>query len=107
MKFEECITVDFHMHYNSVYEWFINQDHVPDSSFFDMSSDAHGTYCKLYQEFLKKIEHQYFITGYKYWWFTKNGQLMSDEGREAISGNSVRIDQSKIREYKIDQLLNI
>ena len=106
MKFEECITVDFPSDNNtfvSVYEWFINQDHIP----FDMSSDAHGIYFTLYQEFLKEIEHQYFMTGYKYWWFTQKGQLVSDEGREVISSNSVRIDQSKIREYKIDQLLNI
>ena len=103
MIFEDCIIVGGYNKHSSSYEWFINQEHIP----FDMSSDAHGMYWTMYHEFLKELEQQYLKKGYEYWWFTKSGQLVSDEGREMISDNSVRIDKSKIREYKIDQLLNI
>ncbi len=59
----------------SLYEWFINQEHLP----FDMSSDAHGTYLTLYNEFIKELEELYRKRGDKYYWFTRSGQLVSDE----------------------------
>jgi len=102
MKFEKCICVPFESKGSDLFEWFINQDHIP----FDMSSDAHGVYYTMYQEFLKEIEEKYKETSYQYYWFTKNGQLVSDEGRETISSNSVKIDKSKIREWKLSQILN-
>jgi hypothetical protein len=102
MKFEECIDVNFESKGSDLFEWFINQDHIP----FDMSSDAHGMYYTMYQDFLKEIENKYRETGDNYYWFTRTGQLVSDEGREVISSNSVKIDKSKIREWKLSQILS-
>jgi hypothetical protein len=102
MKFEECIDVNFESKGSDLFEWFINQDHIP----FDMSSDAHGMYYTMYQDFLKEIEKKYIECGDQYYWFTTTGQLVSDEGREVISSNSVKIDKSKIREWKLSQILN-
>ncbi len=102
MKFEECIDVNFESKGSDLFEWFINQDHIP----FDMSSDAHGMYYTMYQDFLKEIEQKFIKCGDEYYWFTRTGQLVSDEGREVISSNSVKIDKSKIREWKLSQILN-
>jgi hypothetical protein len=102
MKFEKCICVPFESKGSNLFEWFINQDHIP----FDMSSDAHGMYYTMYQDFLEEIEKKYTETGDNYYWFTKNGQLVSDEGREVILSNSVKVDKSKVREWKLSQILN-
>lgn len=85
----------------SLYEWFINQDHLP----FDMSSDAQGTYLTLYNEFIKELEDLYRKRGDKYYWFTRGGQLVSDEGGDVTSGNHFRIDKVKLRELKLEELL--
>jgi hypothetical protein len=102
MKFEKCICVPFESKGSNLFEWFINQDHIP----FDMSSDAHGMYYTMYQDFLEEIEKKYTETGDNYYWFTKTGRLVSDEGREDISSNSVKVNKSKVREWKLSQILN-
>jgi hypothetical protein len=102
MKFEKCICVPFESKGSNLFEWFINQDHIP----FDMSSDAHGMYYTMYQDFLEEIEKKYTETGDNYYWFTKTGRLVSDEGREVILSNSVKVDKSKVREWKLSQILN-
>jgi hypothetical protein len=102
MKFEKCICVPFESKGSNLFEWFINQDHIP----FDMSSDAHGMYYTMYQDFLEEIEKKYTETGDNYYWFTKTGRLVSDEGREDISSNNIRVDKSKVREWKLSQILN-
>jgi hypothetical protein len=102
MKFEKCICVPFESKGSNLFEWFICQDHIP----FDMSSDAHGMYYTMYQDFLEEIEKKYTETGDNYYWFTKTGRLVSDEGREDISSNNIRVDKSKVREWKLSQILN-
>ena len=42
---EKCFYPPFEKQKRSLYEWFINQNHIP----FDMSSDAYGTYYFIYQ----------------------------------------------------------
>ena len=68
MNFEECINVNDYSKHKSLYEWFINQEHLP----FDMSSDAHGTYWTMYHEFLKELEQKYQKNGDKYWCKNQN-----------------------------------
>lgn len=86
----------------SLYEWFINQEHIP----FDMSSDAHGTYYVLYQQFLEDLNKLYSETGDRYYWFTSRGKLVSDRGSNLINGNHIRIDKVKLRDIKINSLLS-
>jgi hypothetical protein len=100
LDFQECIIPTNGK--RNAYEWLINQDHIP----FDMSSDAHGMYWQFYTEFLKDIQELYYKTGDKYYWYTQSGNLVSDEGRQVISSNSVRIDLVKLRNQKIDFILD-
>jgi hypothetical protein len=88
---------------SSVYEWLINQDHVP----FDMSSDAHGTHYQLYHEFLKDINELYHETGATYFWYHK-GKLQHSESRDlaGLLGDSVKVDKNKLRDLKLIELLS-
>lgn len=86
----------------SLYEWFINQEHIP----FDMSSDAHGTYWVLYHQFLEDLNKLYSETGDKYYWFNGRGRLVSDRGSDVINGNHITIDKVKLRNLKLKQLLS-
>lgn len=103
MKFEDCFDL---VGYNenskpkSLFEWFINQGHVP----FDISSDAHRTYI-MYLEFIKNLEELYFRTGHIYFWFKKNGVLVSSGDMAIISVYSIKINTEKIREYKIEEII--
>jgi len=85
--------------HKSVYEWLINQDHIP----FDMSSDAHGTYYQLYQEFLKDINELYYKTGATYYWYHK-GKLYADSSSKPH--DSVKVDKNKLRDLKLIELLS-
>ena len=87
--------------HKSVYEWLINQDHVP----FDMSSDAHGTHYQLYQEFLKDINELYHQTGATYYWYAK-GKLYVDTSSLPNLSNSVKVDKNKLRDLKLIELLS-
>jgi hypothetical protein len=88
---------------SSVYEWLINQDHVP----FDMSSDAHGTHYQLYHEFLKDINELYHKTGATYFWYTR-GKLHHSDFTESFPppGDSVKVDKNKLRDLKLIELLS-
>jgi len=100
LDFQDCIIPSDDK--KSTYEWLINQDHIP----FDMSSDAHGMHWTFYQEFLKDIQELYTKTGDKYYWYARGGKLISDGGSQIISSNSVRIDITKLRNKKIDFILD-
>ncbi len=106
MKFEDCIDANFENKI-SLFEWFINQEHIP----FDMSSDAHGMYYTMYMDFLKEIEKKHYITGDEYFWFSTAGKLLSTKhtiilgGVHSISSNYIRINKQKLRELKIEQIL--
>lgn len=100
MRLEECFTPNDSDKKN-LYEWFISQDHIP----FDMSSDAHGMYYTMYQEFLKDLLKLYNEKHDKYYWFTNKGRLVSDEGRQIINGNCIRVNKIKMREFKLNLIL--
>ena len=105
MNFEECF--DF-VGYNqnskplSLFDWFINQDHIP----FDMSSDAHGTHYVVYRDFLKNLQELYNNTGHIYYWFNQKGELFSDGEIEEISAYSIKLNKMKMRQYKLEEILN-
>lgn len=86
----------------NLYVWFINQEHLP----FDMSSDAFGTYLFLWNEFLAEFSMLFQKTGDEYYWFNQSGRLVSDEGSDVISGNHIRVDKTKLRNLKLEELLN-
>lgn len=83
--------------YKSPYEWFINQEWIP----FDLSYTLHQT---LYQQFLQEL---YLKTNSEYFWFTQKGKLMGDAGLDVISSNSIKLNKQKLRDIKLEQLLNI
>jgi hypothetical protein len=89
----------------SPYEWFINQKHIP----FDISSDAHGLYYKLYHQFLEELYHLYLKTNSEYYWFNQNGKLIGDKEsqvtRYEISSNNIRINKHLLRDIKLEELL--
>jgi hypothetical protein len=87
--------------YLTVYEWLINQDHIP----FDMSSDAHGTYYQLYQEFLKDINELYHKTGATYYWYYK-GKLYDDSSSRPLRDSGVTVNKNKLRDLKLIELLS-
>ena len=87
--------------HQSPFEWFINQEHIP----FDISSDAQGLYYNLYHQFLKELYHLYLKTNSKYYWFTKEGKLIGDEGSDVISANHIRLNKSLLRNLKLELLL--
>jgi hypothetical protein len=75
---ESALTAHNHQ---SPYEWFLNQEWIP----FDLSSDAHGLYYQLYQNFLKELYELYLKTNSEYYWYTQKGKLVSDGGSDVIS----------------------
>lgn len=92
----------------SLYDWFISQEHLTYVSWdFDImtSKTEKETYRLLYEDFLKKLSELYRKRGDKYYWFTRGGQLVSDEGGDVTSGNHFRIDKVKLRELKLEELL--
>lgn len=86
----------------TLFEWFINQDHIP----FDISSDAHGTYYQLYQEFIQEIYKLSLTAKGPYFWFTQTGNLINCGGANIVSSNSVYMDKKLLRDYKIDIILS-
>ena len=86
----------------TLFEWFINQDHLP----FDMSSDAYGTYYQLYQDFIQEIYTLSLTAKGPYFWFTQTGNLINCGGADVISQNSVYMDKKLLRDYKIDIILS-
>lgn len=82
------------------FAWFMNQDHIP----FDIPSL--GTYLDLYHEFLKELYQLYLKTNSEYYWFTKHGKLIHDEG-DLVKSNYIKINKQKLRDLKLEQLLNI
>ena len=99
INIEPAITTTNH---KSVYEWLINQDHVP----FDMSSDAHGIHYQLYQEFLKDINELYHQTGATYFWYHK-GKLHGDySSKPLLDSGVVHVNKNKLRDLKLIELLS-
>jgi len=99
INIEPAITTTNH---KSVYEWLINQEHIT----FDMSSDAHGTYYQLYQEFLKDINELYHKTGATYYWYHK-GKLYADSSiKPLLDSGVVHVNKNKLRDLKLIELLS-
>ena len=92
----------------TVYDWFISQEHLRYVSWdFDImtSKTEKETYKLLYEDFLKKLSELYRKRGDEYYWFSKSGELFSDEGDDVVFGDHIRIDKVKLRELKLEELL--
>lgn len=74
---------------NSLFEWFINQNHIP----FDLNEQQ-----------LKELVSLFKLTNSKYYWFGSNGRLMSDEGAE-ICDNNFKVDRDILRLIVRDNIL--
>jgi len=99
INIEPAITTTNH---KSVYEWLINQDHIP----FDMSSDAHGTHYQLYQEFLKDINELYHKTGATYYWYHKGKLYADSSSKPLLDSGVVHVNKNKLRDLKLIELLS-
>lgn len=95
---EDCIITNSGI---SAYEWFISQDHIP----FDMSSDTHGTYWTLYQDFLSDLEKLYYKTGSDCYFYVR-GRLYVYESNNLLKADHIRLDKAKLRDKKIELVLN-
>lgn len=84
-----------------LFSWFINQEHLP----FDMSSDAYGTYLTLYNEFILELNKLFNEKRARYYWFTQNGRLISDASFDLISLNHIKVNEAKLRDIKLDEIL--
>ena len=56
------------------------------------------------RECLEQIHKIWSEKGYLYYWFTQKGNLISDEGSDVISSTAIRINKTKLREYKLSIL---
>lgn len=102
--FEKCLIPTEERH-PDFFSWFLNQEHIP----FDISSD--GWYWNEKEEALKNIWELYKETGSTYYWFVKTSDtnrwvIVSDEGSEIVSTNSVKLDIVKLRDFKLSELLS-
>jgi hypothetical protein len=86
---------------NELFDWFINQSHIP----FDISSDAPVIYHQLYEEFLQELYKFSLSAKGPYFWFTNDGKLVNCGGGVVISGNSIYMDKVLLRNFKIDTIL--
>ena len=53
------------------------------------------------QECLKEIHRIWIEKGCLYYWFNQRGDLISDEGSDVISATAIKINKTKLREYKL------
>jgi hypothetical protein len=83
---------------NSLFEWFINQNHIP----FDLNEQQLKD---LYTDFIKELVSLFRLTNSKYYWFGSNGRLISDEGGQLIDSNNFKIDRDILRSIIRDNIL--
>lgn len=83
---------------NSLFEWFINQNHIP----FDLN---YHQFKELYKDFTEEVISLFKLTNSEYYWFGSNGRLMSDEGAELINSNNFKIDRDMLRSIIRDNIL--
>lgn len=82
----------------TLFEWFIKQDHIPfDLNYYQLK--------ELYKDFTKEVISLFKLTNSKYYWFGSNGRLMSDEGAELIDSNNFKIDRDILRSIIRDNIL--
>lgn len=107
MGIEVSIIVPRYLEHKDIFNWFINQDHVP----FMWESTSYQT---LYDEFIKELNKIYNRDGSNFFWFI-GGKLYGDEMfRNAytnsdpivVPANHIEVNISKMRESKIDYILN-
>jgi hypothetical protein len=82
-----------------LFNWFINQNHIP----FDLSIEQ---YKYLYQNFINETISLFKRTKSEYYWFGRNGRLLSDEGRPIIDCNNFKIDIELMTLIIRDRILN-
>jgi hypothetical protein len=88
--------------HTNLFTWFMLNDHVKVNRF---STDIGLEYKNKYDIFLKELYNLYHKTNDEYYWFV-DGRLVSDGGSDIIAENSIRIDKSRMREIKINQLVD-
>jgi chitinase len=71
---------------NRLFEWFINQNHIPIDLDYHQLKD-------LYKDFIKEVISLFRLTNSQYYWFGQNGRLISDEGAPVIDSNNFMIDR--------------
>jgi hypothetical protein len=94
---EKALTTYNHQ---SPLEWFKSQGHLSLSRII-CQEGIHA----LYHEFLQELYQLYLKTGSEYYWFTKEGKLISDEGANVISSNNIRLNKSLLRDIKLEEIL--
>jgi hypothetical protein len=82
----------------TLFEWFIRQNHVP----FDLN---YHQLKELYKDFTKEVISLFKLTNSQYYWFGSNGRLMSDEGADLIDSNNFKIDRDVLRTIIRDNIL--
>ncbi len=104
--FEKCLETlqpgvsDFH-------NWLLNNSpNIP----FDIGSDYYYSDVVTNEKVrvLNEIYDIWISSGcrWMYYWFSNNGKIGSDEGGIMTPENCVRINKTKIRDYKIEHILS-
>lgn len=53
---------------------------------------------------LEEIHQIWSKTGDLYYWFAQKGELVSDGGSDTISASAIKINKTKLRDYKLSLL---
>ena len=96
ISIEKALTTYNHQ---SPLEWFKSQGHL------SLSRICQEGPLALYHQFLEELYQLYLKTGSEYYWFTKEGKLISDEGANVISSNNIRLNKSILRDIKLEEIL--
>ncbi len=81
----------------SLYEWFINQNHIPFM--------ADELYHELYLKFLEDLYKLSLKSNGPYYWFGNNGKLINCNNSDVIDSNSICLNKIMLRDLKIDLIL--
>lgn len=73
-----------------LFDWFIKQSHIPfDLDYYQLK--------ELYKDFIEEVISLFRLTNSQYYWFDKNGRLISDEGSPIICSDSFKIDRDIVK----------
>lgn len=64
-------------------------------------------FSEMYSIWIEEFLHYklYLETNSTYYWFSLKGELIADEGSRVISSNSLKLNKQKLRDIKIEQIL--
>jgi hypothetical protein len=107
IEIEMSMIIPKYLKNKDLFDWFINHDHIP--FMWDYTS-----YQEMYKEFVEELNDIYTKTGSKFFWFM-DGKLYGDTMFRVthhlsepilIPYNHIEVDISKMRQSKIDYILN-